>query len=222
MNSSRPLLLVSAAASIVFLLAGLYTSAGWPVIFKVASILPLALLGFRFNKLLGAALTLGTVGDFLLGVPRLGSLNSERLFLLGLGAFLLGHLVYIGMFSKFRPPTWWKQNAARELGVIVVLVTLGLMLAVLQHELGPLLIPVAIYALVLAAMATSALLADLGTPLAAIGALSFVTSDAMLAVSKFRAPFPESTALVWITYYLAQLFIFLGVAYRHVRPAVHL
>jgi len=34
-------------------------------------------------------------------------------------------------------------------------------------------------------MAISAILVDLGNPLAAIGALCFVASDAMLAISKF-------------------------------------
>jgi uncharacterized membrane protein YhhN len=91
----------------------------------------------------------------------------------------------------------------------------------LRDSLGPLLIPVVVYALVLAAMAISALLADLGNPLAAIGALSFVASDAMLAIGKFDGAFPGHGPLIWVTYYLAQLFIFLGVAYRHIHPPVH-
>ena len=84
-----------------------------------------------------------------------------------------------------------------------------------------LLIPVIAYALVLGAMAISAILADLGNPLAAIGALCFVASDAMLAISKFRSPFPGHEPLIWITYYLAQLFIFLGVARAYLRSPVH-
>ena len=46
-----------------------------------------------------------------------------------------------------------------------------------------------VYALVLAGMAISALLAELGNPLAAIGAMCFVASDAMLAIGKFSGPF---------------------------------
>jgi len=52
------------------------------------------------------------------------------------------------------------------------------------------------YALVLAGMGISAMLADLGNPLAAIGALFFVASDAMLAISKFHAPFPCKEPLI--------------------------
>ena len=86
----------------------------------------------------------------------------------------------------------------------------------LAASLGPLLVPVIVYALVLAVMASSALLAELGNPLAAIGALLFVASDAMLAIAKFRGPFAGHDPLIWITYYLAQALIFLAVE-RHAR-----
>ena len=90
----------------------------------------------------------------------------------------------------------------------------------LRNSLGPLLLPVVVYALVLAAMAISAQLTELGNPLAALGALCFVASDAMLAIGKFRGPFSGQEPLVWITYYLAQLLIFLGVARSHLRVPV--
>ena len=56
----------------LFLLASSFTSADWTVILKVASIGLLAVLGFRVNRLLGTALSFGALGDFLLGVHRLG------------------------------------------------------------------------------------------------------------------------------------------------------
>ena len=211
---SRPLLLLSFAASLIFLLASPLVASDWLVIFKVASIGLLAVMGFRVNALLGTALTFGAIGDLLLGVHRLGRLDADKLFLFGLGAFLTGHLVYIAMFRRYLGRNWAPHKPARELGVMAVLVTLGLVLAMLHSSLGPLLIPVVIYALVLASMAISALLAELGNPLAAIGALCFVASDAMLAISKFRGPFAEQGPLIWISYYLAQLLIFLGVARR--------
>lgn len=220
MKSSKLLLAVSVAASAVFLLANSYGSGEWPVVFKLASIVPLAVLGFRVNSLLGAALTFGVLGDFLLGVHQLGSLDAEKLFLVGLAAFLFGHLVYIAMFRKYRGAIWWKRSPPRIIGILAIVGTMASVLGLLRDSLGPLLIPVVVYALVLAAMAISALLADLGNPLAAIGALSFVASDAMLAVGKFHGVFPGHETLIWITYYFAQLFIFLGVAYRHIHPPV--
>jgi len=210
----RPLLVLSIAASLIFLLASPLVASDWLVIFKVASIGLLAVMGFRVNALLGTALTFGAIGDLLLGVHRLGSLDADKLFLFGLGAFLIGHLMYIAMFCRYLGRNWAAHKPARELGVMAVISTLGIVLALLQHSLGPLLIPVVVYALVLAAMAISALLAELDNALAAIGALCFVASDAMLAISKFRGPFAEQGPLIWISYYLAQLLIFLGVARR--------
>ena len=48
------LLLLSVIASIIFLLAGPVAAGEWPVLFKVASIVLLAILGFRVNPLLGS------------------------------------------------------------------------------------------------------------------------------------------------------------------------
>jgi uncharacterized membrane protein YhhN len=219
--TSRPILFASAAASLAYLLTADFGATGWRVFLKVASIALLALLGFRVSKPLGAALTLGTIGDFLLGVPRLGTFGPEQLFLFGLGAFLCGHLVYIVMFWSCRRDTMAgphqrstrKQNQlGRSLAILAVVATLICVLGVLHGSLGPLLVPVVVYSLVLATMAISAILTDLGDPLAAVGALCFIASDAMLALAKFNAPFPASSALIWITYYAAQLLIFLGVA----------
>ena len=39
----------------------------------------------------------------------------------------------------------------------------------------------------------------------------------MLALNKFRGPFPGSGPLIWITYYAAQCLILLGVQHRHSR-----
>ena len=212
MKSSRLLLLLSAAASVIFLLTGSVASGEWPVLFKVASIVLLAVLGFRINPLLGTALSFGALGDLLLGVRRLGSLDTERLFLLGLALFLLGHVVYVAMFRKYRATNGWKTGWVRWLGVLAVVIALGAVLGALRDSLGPLLLPVVVYALALAGMAISAQLTEMGNALAALGALCFVASDAMLAIGKFSGPFLGQEPLVWMTYYLAQLLIFLGVA----------
>ena len=220
MKSSRILLLISATASVIFLFAGFVATAEWPVIFKVASIVALAILGFRVNALLGSALTLGALGDLLLGVRRVGGLNADKLFLFGLAAFLLGHLAYIAMFRKCRATDGWKTGWVRWLGVLAVVIALGAVLGTLRNSLGSLLLPVVVYALVLAAMAISAQLTEIGNPLAALGALCFVASDAMLAIGKFSGPFAGHEPLVWVTYYFAQLLIFLGVARSQPHLAV--
>ena len=55
-------------------------------------------------------------------------------------------------------------------------------------------IPVVAYSLVLSGMGISAMLADLGTPLAGFGAVLFIASDAMIALSKFRHPFRTASS----------------------------
>ena len=222
MKSIRPQIVASAAAALIFLFANSLAVGDWPVVFKVASIAILAMLAIRVDKLLATALAFGTLGDFFLGVRKIGSLDAEKLFLFGLGSFLLGHLVYIAMFRRYRPGSSSRMRtpSARTVrlpAIAAVLVALVWVLGVLRNSLGPLLVPVVAYAIVLAGMAISAQFAELDNPLAAIGALCFVASDAMLAISKFRGPFAGSGPLIWITYYLAQVLIFLGVALRSKR-----
>jgi uncharacterized membrane protein YhhN len=204
---------VSVAASFIFLAARPLTEGDWPVILEVSSIVLLAAIGFRVDVLLGGALALSAVGDFFLGVRRWGRLEGESLFLIGLGSFLIAHLVYVAMFRRYRMDLR-KLGPARVLGVIAIVLALGAVLGMLRASLGNLLIPVVVYAVVLCVMGISAMLADLGTPLAAIGALLFIASDAMLAVSKFRGPYLGSVQLIWTSYYVAQAFILRGVAHR--------
>ena len=187
------------------------------MIFKVLSILLLSVLGFRVDGLLGGALALSSLGDFLLGVRRLGCLKGESLFLLGLSSFLIAHLVYIALFRKYQALVWWKPSPARVWGVLAILVALGSMLRVLWQSLGSMLIPVVVYSLALCCMGISAMLADLGTPLASFGALLFIASDALVAITKFRGPFPGKEQVIWITYYSAQFLILRGVERGHSR-----
>ena len=181
MRTSGLLFAVSAAASLTFLLARPLTAGDWPVIFKVLSILLLAVLGFRVDGLLGGGLALSSLGDFLLGIRRLGSLDGESLFLLGLGSFLIAHLIYIALFRKYPALVWWKPSP-RVWVVLAILLAIGSVLGILQRSLGSMLIPVVVYSLVLSCMGISEMLADLGTPLAGFGALLFIASDAMIAI----------------------------------------
>ena len=70
---------ISAVASLTFLLVRPFVVGDWRVVFEILSIVLRAVLGFRtdslLGSLLGSALALSSVGDFLLGVRRLGSLD---------------------------------------------------------------------------------------------------------------------------------------------------
>jgi uncharacterized membrane protein YhhN len=209
---------ISVAAALTFLLLRFFSANDWPVMVELLSVFLLVILGFRLNSMLGAALLLSLIGDFLLGIRRLGSLEGQALFLLGLGAFLIAHLVYVAMFRKYWPSIWWKPGPARVSGALAILVVLGSVLAILWHSLGTMIIPIVLYSLALSCMGISAMLADLGTPMAAIGALFFIISDAMIAMNKFHGHLPGSNQLIWITYYSAQLLILLGVGFHYRRP----
>ena len=220
MRTTRLWFAVSAAASMTYLLAHPFTASDWPAFFKVLSILLLAMLAFRArNWFLAAALLLSALGDFFLGIQRLGTLNGEELFLLGLGSFLIVHFVYIALFRQYPVVSRWRTNLARIGGMLAIVVALTAVLGILRHSLGSMLIPVVIYSLVLCGMGICAMLADMGSPLSAFGTLLFISSDAMIAISKFGRSFSGSDQLIWITYYLAQFLILGGVNRSRARMA---
>jgi uncharacterized membrane protein YhhN len=181
------------------------------VVLKVASIgllVVLAAVSHPRRNLLVAALASSAAGDFLLEVKHLGSLGPVQLFLFGLISFLLAHVFYVALLvkEKSRAPMSLFRKIAGPIVVFAVFSTL----VALWHGLAEMRIPVLMYSIVLGAMATTALRSRFPS-VVAIGALSFLASDTMLAVSIFGHPFVGSRALVWITYYAAQLMISVGV-----------
>ena len=69
--------------------------------------------------------------------------------------------------------------------------------------------PVAVYTLVIGAMAITAWFT--GEPLIALGATIFVASDATLSVTRFVRPWRHGHLAVMITYHVGQALIVLGV-----------
>jgi uncharacterized membrane protein YhhN len=154
---------------------------------------------------LALALALCAIGDaFLAGDPR-------RWLPFGLAAFLAGHLVYALLFWRERGPA---GPLVWIVAPLVVLAALAL-LARLWGELGPLKPAVVAYALAIVAMVTgSLLLPSLRWP-AAVGALAFMASDAVLSLDLFRGArllgSPRLTAwTVWFLYFGGQALITYG------------
>jgi len=153
--------------------------------------------------LIAAGLGASLAGDVFLMLPR------DR-FVAGLASFLLAHVLYGAAF--FTVP--------RTMGDVLVLVLLGIVaagiVAVLWAGLGRLRGPVLAYVATIIVMAWLACVrwragGIPGAGLAAIGALAFVTSDTLLALDRFRRPFPFSRTLVLGTYWVAQALIALSV-----------
>jgi uncharacterized membrane protein YhhN len=161
------------------------------------------------------ALLASLKGDILLmlGDHRAPTLEDDRraddespaargpdFFVLGLAAFLVGHLCYIGGF-------WTRGPRVAVFAVVMAVVVVALaplalrILRALRSEpvLRP---PVALYIAVIAVMLASALAS--ANPWAAVGAVLFVGSDAMIAWDRFVARRPWAAVAIMVTYHLGQ------------------
>ncbi len=150
-----------------------------------------------------AALGCCLVGDVLLMLPA-------DLFVPGLGAFLAGHVLFIGGFLQ-APSSGGAafSFSARGLVVAAVLVVAveaapaALILSALVHRRRPgLLAPVLVYMLAIVTMVVLA--TNVGNALAAAGAVCFLVSDTTLALDRFVAPLPGGKLAVHVTYHLGQ------------------
>jgi uncharacterized membrane protein YhhN len=184
----------------------LHTGPAWAVTATKTVLMPLLALAVLVVArprrdvavvLLLAAIGLSWAGDVALSLP--GG------FVAGLVCFLLAHLGYITLFLRMprarrRPPAW----------TLVYLAWFPLFLALLGPHTGALLVPVALYGVVLGAMATCAAWHG---PLVAVGGALFVVSDSVLALGRFLPgyEFPFHDLVVMSTYLIAQALIAVGV-----------
>ncbi|WP_297507302.1 lysoplasmalogenase [uncultured Caulobacter sp.] len=168
---------------------------------KTGSVAALSALAYLDggSELLAVALAFCALGDaFLAGDPK-------RWLPFGLGAFLVGHLVYIPLFLERSgaPPTWFWPAAAG------VGATAALMLRALWGALGKLKIPVAVYVLAIVGMVLASLLLPARAWPTTAGALGFMASDAILSFELFKGAkllgSPRLTSLaVWGLYWGGQ------------------
>ena len=164
-----------------------------------------------------AALLFCWAGDVLL----LFQSKDEIFFILGLVAFLTGHVLYILAYRRFQ----WadRRNELMPTQKIrfsfpIILAGTGL-IVVLFPSLGSLKIPVVVYAVVLMLMVMTALFRYGRTNpgsfwLVFIGAAVFMSSDSLLAINKFYSPFYLSGFFIMLTYSVAQYLMVEGVV-RH-------
>lgn len=151
----------------------------------------------------GAGILFAWAGDLLLASP------GDWGFVAGLGAFLLTHLCYLVLF--LRP---LRTRRIPRLALLLLLWWAAL-LAVLTPHLGSLLIPVAIYGLLLGA-STAAAFATSRTIV--VGAILFLVSDTLLAFKLFWPDFAlwQADFLIMLAYIAGQGLIAVGAA-RQVR-----
>lgn len=153
------------------------------------------------------ALTFSLVGDILLMFVD----QNPVFFMLGLFAFLIAHIMFIITFLK-------QKNTSRQplAFIAILLIYASGLFYLLKDGLGAMLIPVAIYMLVILTMSTSAYLRK-GSVISQnyymvfYGAILFMVSDSLLAFNMFYKPFPLANIGIMVTYALAQFFIVIGI-----------
>lgn len=144
-----------------------------------------------YRRWIMLGLAFSVLGDIFLAIPR-------DLFVFGLAAFLCAHLAYLRGYCilTLRP------NYPALAFALMVGGSLFSLLA--SHGLGPLLIPVAFYALAIGAMLWRALACS---GLAALGACAFVFSDSLIGIDRFVSPFAAAEYLIILCYWLGQWLI---------------
>lgn len=144
------------------------------------------------------ALLFSWAGD--VGISSPGDLN----FLFALGFFLVAHVFYVILFlTKFR-------MRRLSLWSLVYLAWWVALVAILAPHIVSLLIPVAVYGLVLGAMGAIALS---GNRCIAVGGALFVVSDTILGLNKFLPGFElwQVHFLIMLSYLAAQGLIAFGI-----------
>ncbi len=159
------------------------------------------------KKIVIIALLFSLTGDILLMFVNIKS----SLFIFGLIAFLIAHIMYALAFSR-------QQNKdLKLLPILCFLLTYGVIFFIfINNSLGNLRVPVALYMIVILVMVFFAYLRkgkvnNRSFLFVFFGALLFVISDSLLAINKFHMPITLSNVWIMTTYAIAQLLIVTGI-----------
>lgn len=201
-----------AALAFVALLIPLHPYPG-SFVLKALPVTALAVLVLRNVRtrpgyLLFAGLLLSVVGDVALDLER------ERYFIIGLGSFLVAHLLYISAFlHNFSFPR-------ARLPFILLILAYGLVVGWFLRDIpGGKLVPVMVYLGAITVMAISAVCVGPVTPWLIAGAVVFMLSDTVIAIDKFMHPIPHSMFYNIGLYFAAQFMIVAGFLRLHQRKS---
>ena len=204
MKRSVSVLYVVAGSSYILLMNHITGYSG-----AVVKALPiLILLGFVATQLSGLwrnamvlALLFSASGDVFLALNG----HDDQWFMAGLGSFLVGQLMYAGLFWSHRLPGFSRSRWV--IGSFVFLSFAGMLVV---PQAGDFQGPVMLYMLAIGGMLSGA--AACNRPLNRLfaGALLFAISDLLIAINKFVLSFDEADILIMTAYYAAQYFIVMG------------
>lgn len=190
------LILIAVAAAALYIYALASDNALLGLLSKPIPVLSLiAWLGSTpttpYRRWIMIGLAFSVLGDILLAIPR-------DLFVFGLAAFLCAHLAYLRGYCSLT------QRPAYPSLAFALLVGASLFGLLASHGLGPMLIPVALYALAICCMLWRALACG---GVAAMGACAFVFSDSLIGIDRFVSPFAAAEYLIILSYWLGQWLI---------------
>ncbi|XP_005753471.1 lysoplasmalogenase [Pundamilia nyererei] len=179
---------------------------------KSAPVLLLAAVVLSWN---GGQSVLGVVGGLVFSAVGDCCLVWPELFLHGMGAFAVAHLLYSVSFLSSRYTKNSSSCWSRFLYLILFMVGGGyytFLFPFLQKDPNSeVLTPaVGVYFVLITLMGLLA--ARTSNVATLLGSLSFMVSDAMLSLQVFKvvAPMQHGNTVVMVTYYLAQLLIAVG------------
>lgn len=182
-----------------------------PILFKASAVSFLLLFVFvtgqtANHSILTLALLASVIGDILLEFP------TENAFVQGLTAFLIAHVFYIILFLKNRLTVEDKARFRTRTSVLAWVTSLSaISYMYLNGALGNMLVPVVVYTLVITIMVTTALFSRMPVKMVGTGAILFLISDGCIAAREFLDIEIGGPYTVWVTYFLAQLLLTLGV-----------
>jgi uncharacterized membrane protein YhhN len=159
----------------------------------------------RERRWLMLALVFSAAGDALLAIPW-----WTASFVLGLAAFLLAHLCFLGALVPLASSSG--RPRPRLIAVAAMCAACVGLLVWFWPHLGRdgLTVPVTVYIVALGAMVCAALLARLPTIWTAVGAVFFAGSDAMIGIGRFVLGNEALAVPIWLAYAAAQILITAG------------
>ncbi|WP_193162976.1 lysoplasmalogenase [Microbulbifer hainanensis] len=199
-----------ASAALYMLLDGIGLNGTWMAALKIVPIALLAVIARRELSGSTRVLTLAALGFSALGDVLL-ALEFPNQFVFGLGAFLLAQLTYAGNFLRTA------QFGSRRFALrgLAVATAAALLAKQVLPGAGELTLPVLVYMGAIVAMALSAAAHRSGSSLLFAGAVTFLVSDALIALNRFVDPVPLAGSWIMLTYYVAQALLVVGTIRAH-------
>ena len=171
---------------------GIYVCKPLTLVFMIGSAVALDPRSSTARTWFVIALVFSLAGDVFLMLPK-------DAFVAGLVSFLLGHIAYAVGLNQNSDGRW-----GLAIPVVLIAAVLGarLLRGVRAKGHGELVMPVVAYVLTILVMVSSAVAS--GNTMGAVGALLFMTSDAIIGEDRFVAARPWQPLVIIVTYHVAQ------------------